>query len=77
MVTTVRSITILVLAACTLVCTAAEDSPTTPKERTDFIWTDQNQEINADIKKMDGEIDLAFVGDSITRRWRGKGNKEV
>ena len=77
MFTTTRSITILILAACTSIGTAAEDSPTTPKERTDFIWTDQNKEINADLKKLGSEIDLAFIGDSITRRWRGEGNKEV
>jgi lysophospholipase L1-like esterase len=75
--TTTRSITILILAVCAAVGTAAEDSPTTPKERTDDLWKSQKQEINADIKKMDGRIDLAFIGDSITRRWRGKGNKEV
>lgn len=28
----------------------------------------------ADIKKMNGQIDLAFVGDSITARWRGGEN---
>lgn len=77
MSTMTRAITILILAMGALACTAAEDSPTTPKERTDGLWTDQNKEINADIKKMDGKIDLAFIGDSITRRWRGEGNKEV
>jgi lysophospholipase L1-like esterase len=74
---TSRSIAIVILAGCTFVAAAAEDSPTTPKERTDFIWKDQNKEINADLKKLGDKIDLAFVGDSITRRWRGDGNKEV
>lgn len=67
----------LILAACTTAGIAAEDSPTTPKERTDELGKSQYQEINADIKKMAGTIDLAFIGDSITRRWRGEGNKEV
>ena len=77
MSTTTKSIAILILAACALIGAAAEDSPTTPKERTDFIWKDQNKEINADLKKLGDKMDLAFVGDSITRRWRGDGNKEV
>ena len=72
-----KAITILTSAMCALAAIAAEDSPTTPKERTDDLGKDQSQEINADIKKIDGKIDLAFVGDSITRRWRGEGNKEV
>mgnify|MGYP003337475157 FL=1 len=76
MMTKIGSVTILLLA-CTVAGSAAEDSPTTPKERTDFIWTDQNKEINADLKKLGSQIDLAFIGDSITRRWRGDGNKEV
>lgn len=54
---------------------AAVDSPTTPNERKDGLGKKQLAEINADIKKMDGKIDLVFVGDSITRRWRGKENQ--
>ena len=77
MITMTRALIVLILATCAVARVAAEDSPTTPKERTDFIWTDQMREIDADIKKMNGKIDLAFVGDSITRRWRGEGNKEV
>lgn len=72
-----RSFTIILLAACTSLVAAAEDSPTTPKERTDSLGKDQIREINADINKLGSTIDLAFVGDSITRRWRGDGNKEV
>jgi lysophospholipase L1-like esterase len=30
--------------------------------------------LHADIKKMEGDIDVAFVGDSITARWRGGEN---
>jgi lysophospholipase L1-like esterase len=72
-----RILAILILAVFAATGSAAEDSPSTPKERTDDIWISQNKEINDDIKKMDGKIDLAFVGDSITRRWRGEGNKAV
>jgi len=37
-------------------------------------WRGQYERINTDIKKMDGKIDLAIVGDSITARWRGSEN---
>jgi beta-glucosidase len=77
MSTASRLITVLILAAFTLVVGAAQDSPTTPEARTDDLWKDQNKEINADLKRLGANIDLAFVGDSITRRWRGDGNKEV
>jgi beta-glucosidase len=69
--------TVLLLTASLLAVAAAEDSPTTPEERTDSLGKDQYKEINADLKKFGTNIDLAFVGDSITRRWRGEGNKEV
>lgn len=72
-----RILAVLLLAVSVVTGSAAEESPTAPKERTDSLGKDQLKEINADIKKMDGKIDLAFVGDSITRRWRGAGNKEV
>lgn len=60
-----------------LAVVAGQDSPTTPEERTDQLGKDQHNEINADLKKLGANIDLAFVGDSITRRWRGDGNHEV
>ena len=37
-------------------------------------WNGNCERIDADIKKMDGNIDVAFVGDSITARWRGSEN---
>lgn len=77
MFATIRSVAILVLAACAIDPCSADDSPTTPKERTDSLGKDQLREINADLKKLGEKIDLAFIGDSITRRWRGDGNKEV
>lgn len=69
--------TVLFLSASLLAVAAADDSPTSPKERTDSLGKDQYREINADLKKLGKDIDLAFIGDSITRRWRGDGNKEV
>ena len=77
MSTASRFMTVLILTASLFVVAVAEDSPTTPEERTDFIWKDQNKEINDDLKRLGTDIDLAFIGDSITRRWRGDGNKEV
>lgn len=79
---TTRCLAILVIAACAVNCSAlncfaAEESPTTPKERTDALGKSQLKEINADLKTLGEKVDLAFVGDSITRRWRGEGNKEV
>lgn len=73
----IRVIAIIAVAACAVECGRAQDSPTTPKERTDSLGKDQLREINADLKKLGEKIDLAFIGDSITRRWRGDGNKEV
>ena len=69
--------TVLILLASLTAVAAADDSPKTPEERTDSLGKDQLKEINADLKKLGTNIDLAFIGDSITRRWRGEGNKEV
>ena len=35
-------------------------------------WRGNFERINADIKKMEGKIDVALVGDSITARWKGE-----
>jgi lysophospholipase L1-like esterase len=35
-------------------------------------WNGNHERILANIKKMEGNIDLAFVGDSITARWGGE-----
>lgn len=77
MLTRSQFMTVLILIASLIGVAAADDSPTTPQERTDSLGKDQYKEINADLHKLGAEIDLAFVGDSITRRWRGEGNKEV
>lgn len=77
MSTAIRLMTVLILLASLTAVAAADDSPKTPEERTDSLGKDQLKEINADLKKLGTNIDLAFIGDSITRRWRGEGNKEV
>jgi lysophospholipase L1-like esterase len=59
------------LAAAFIVPLRADDKPNTavvpaekdPRRHTGFL---------ADIKKMDGKIDVVFLGDSITDGWRGK-----
>jgi beta-glucosidase len=41
----------------------------------DDLGKSQSSEIDNDLKKFGKDIDLAFIGDSITRRWRGKENQ--
>jgi lysophospholipase L1-like esterase len=56
---------------------AAEMESTTPiaaKTNGEKWWNGNCERIDADIKKMDGKIDVAFVGDSITARWRDSEN---
>lgn len=56
---------------------AAELESTTPvaaKTNGEKWWNGNCERIDADIRKMEGKIDVAFVGDSITARWRGSEN---
>ena len=58
---------------------AAELESTTPvaaKTNGESWWNGNCKRIDADIEKMRGRIDVAFVGDSITARWRGSENWE-
>jgi lysophospholipase L1-like esterase len=55
----------------------AELESTTPvaaKTNSEAWWNGNCERIDTDIKKMEGTIDVAFVGDSITARWRGGEN---
>jgi N-acetylglucosamine-6-sulfatase len=45
--------------------------PVAAKTNGEKWWNGNCERILADIKKMDGKIDVGFVGDSITARWRG------
>lgn len=71
-------IRILILTALGLFAAhAAELESTTPvaaKTNGEKWWNGNCERIDADIKKMEGKIDVAFVGDSITARWRGSEN---
>ncbi len=56
---------------------AAELESTTPvaaKTNSEAWWNGQCKRIDDDMTKMEGKIDLVFVGDSITARWRGNEN---
>jgi len=75
-----RHLAAIVLSAMAgLTAHAAELESTTPvpaKTNGEAWWNSNYERINADIKKMEGNIDVAFVGDSITARWRGSENWE-
>jgi lysophospholipase L1-like esterase len=61
---------------------AANDSSTVPaeaktngsKEDPYKWWRGNCARIASDLKKMDGKVDIGFIGDSITARWRGGEN---
>lgn len=74
-----KSLAALTLAASLAGSTAlaAELESTTPvpaKTNSEQWWNSNVERINKDIKAMDGKIDVAFVGDSITARWRNSEN---
>jgi len=50
--------------------------PVAAKTNGEKWWNGNCQRIAADIKKMEGKIDIAFVGDSITARWKGESWKK-
>src|SRR5262245_2667576 len=59
------------LAAAFIVPLYAEDKPNTavvPSEKN----PERHKRFLEDVKKMDGKIDVVFLGDSITDGWRGK-----
>jgi len=69
-----RLTAIALAALCALTTHAAELESTTPvpaKTNSEAWWNSNCKRIDDDIQKMEGEIDVAFVGDSITARWRG------
>ncbi|MGL6096776.1 MAG: GDSL-type esterase/lipase family protein [Fimbriiglobus sp.] len=72
-----RFFVVLAFAGFTLASTSADDSPSKPmkgKTNGEAWWNENFERINTDLKKMDGKVDVAFVGDSITARWRGGEN---
>ena len=62
-------------AAANLTTTQPVEAKTAGSKDDPYKWWRSNCErIATDIKKMNGQIDVAFVGDSITARWRGGEN---
>lgn len=72
-----RWMTVLLLSTSLFAVAAVDGRPGIPEERTDALGKEQYEEITADLKKAGANIDLAFLGDSITRRWRGEDNQAV
>jgi lysophospholipase L1-like esterase len=63
----------LLIACWAAVVGAADKAPTTvtPEPRPDKWWTDRDASFNERVKK--GDVDLIFIGDSITQGWEGAG----
>jgi lysophospholipase L1-like esterase len=73
----IRPLVFLLAALAGFPALAAELESTTPvaaKTNGQAWWNGNCDRIAAAIKKMDGKIDVAFVGDSITARWRDSEN---
>jgi lysophospholipase L1-like esterase len=71
-------LTIIALSALAGFSVNAEElestTPVAAKTNGEAWWNGNCARIDADIKKMEGKIDVAFVGDSITARWRDTEN---
>lgn len=68
----VRLTTIILSALAGCAAHAAELETTTPvaaKTNGEKWWNGNCKRIMTDLRKMEGEVDVAFVGDSITARW--------
>jgi len=69
-------LTIIALSALSaLAAHAAELESTIPvaaKTNSEKWWNGNCERIDKDIKKMEGKIDIAFIGDSLTARWGGE-----
>ena len=73
----IRPLVLVLAALAGFPAFAQELESTTPvaaKTNGEKWWNGNCERIDADIKKMDGKIDVAFVGDSITARWRDSEN---
>jgi lysophospholipase L1-like esterase len=72
------SLTLIALAALAGFSAQAQElestTPVAAKTNGEAWWNGNCKRIDDDIAKMEGNIDVAFVGDSITARWRGNEN---
>jgi lysophospholipase L1-like esterase len=63
-------------ATCCTLCFAADElATTTPVAKPDDWWQLRQQKIND--RASQGDVDLIFIGDSITHGWEGDRGKEV
>jgi len=74
----VRPLVLVSFFACMALAAAAraeDKAPTTvtPEARPDKWWTDRDASFNERVKK--GDVDLIFLGDSITQGWEGAGKE--
>lgn len=71
-----RCIVLSAICTLTLVVATAKDASAnpavTPEPRPDAWWQQRHESMNARVKQ--GDVDLIFVGDSITHGWEGGGN---
>lgn len=72
--------TLMLLAALAGIPVLAKElestTPVAAKTNGEKWWNGNCERIDNDLKKMAGKVDLVFVGDSITARWRGGENWE-
>lgn len=47
-------------------------TPVAAKTNSEAWWNGQCSRIDKDLEKLNGKVDLVFVGDSITARWKGE-----
>jgi lysophospholipase L1-like esterase len=69
-----RTATLILAAMSLLSVNAQERESTTPvrgKTNGEAWWNGNYERINKDLKDAGGNIDIGFIGDSITARWRG------
>jgi lysophospholipase L1-like esterase len=73
-----RPCTILLSAILSVVAAHSQElestTPVPAKTNGEAWWNGNYERINTDLKKMGNRIDIGFIGDSITARWRGSEN---
>jgi lysophospholipase L1-like esterase len=67
---------VFVISSSYTLCQAADELPTTtPVSKSEEWWQLRHQKINDRAKQ--GDVDLIFIGDSITQGWEGDAGKDV
>lgn len=66
----IATLLLTALGACAAMAQQPESTiPVAAKTNGEKWWNGNCERIDRDIKKMEGKIDIAFIGDSITARW--------